>query len=78
MNDSVVDKKLVEDETKLNAELTDNFADSVNTVAHSGENVETEARDNDDVLNNAIVEPIGNNAVVLDTTVDMELKENKT
>ena len=40
--------------------------------------METEARDNDDVLNNAIVEPIGNNAVVLDTTVDMELNENET
>ena len=26
-NDSVVDIKLVEDETKLNAEITDNFAD---------------------------------------------------
>ena len=40
--------------------------------------METEARDNDDVLNNAIVEFIGNNAVVLDTTVDMELNENET
>ena len=73
-----MDIKLVEDETKLNAEITDNFADSVNTVAHSGENVETEARDNDDVLNNTIVEPIGNNAVVIDTTVDMALNENET
>ena len=78
MNDSVVDIKLVEDETKLNAEITDNFADSVNTVAHSGENVETETRDNDDVLNNTIVEPIGNNAVVIYTTVDMALNENET
>ena len=40
--------------------------------------METEARNKDDVLNNAIVELIGNNAIFIDTKVDMVLNENET
>ena len=79
VNDSVVDIRLVEDETKLKAEITDNLPDFADNVDHSSEeNVETEARNKDDVLNNAIVELIGNNAIFIDTKVDMELNENET
>ena len=78
-NVSVVDIRLGEDETKLKAEITDKLADFVDNVDHSSwENVETEARNKDDVLNNAIVELIGNNANVIDTTIDLELNENET
>ena len=40
--------------------------------------METEARNKDDVLNNAIIELIGNNANVIDPTIDLELNENET
>ena len=68
VNDSVVDIRLGEDETKLKAEIIDNLPDFAVNVDHSSdENVETEARNKDDVLNNAIVEFISNNAIVIDT-----------
>ena len=77
-NDSVVDISLGEDETKLKAETTDNLPDFADNVDHSSKNVETEARNKDDVLNNAIVELIGNYAIFIDTKVDIELNENET
>ena len=61
-----MDIRLGENETKLKADITDNLADFVDNVDHSsGENVETEARNKDDVLNNA-------------TTIGLELNENET
>ena len=69
-NESVIDIRLGEDETNLKAEITGNLTDFVDNVDHSsGENVETKAWNKDDVLNNAIV---------IDTTVDMESNENET
>ena len=77
--DSFVDIRFGEDETKLKSEITDNLPDFPDNVDHSsGENVETEARNKDDVLNNTNVEFIGNNTIVIDTKFDMELNENET
>ena len=79
VNDSVVDIKLGEDETKLNAKITDNLPDFAVNVDHSSdEYVETEARNKDDVLNNAIVELISKAVTGIDTKVDMEMNENET
>ena len=40
--------------------------------------MEIEARNKDDVLNNAIVELISKNVIGIDTKVDMEMNENET